>query len=199
MTLILPANLVLSPIPGVIARPQLPADDVAGNGGMVKFDSEIVTLWVLVSYGAVDVRTTCTGIERHCRVNGAWIVTRTENVVMKVTFPVASIDPVAAPGVSWVRKIVSVLPVVVLWYGLRVSVAPVMFPVVALTWPVIDPGGGMLAGGVVCTWNDPAVMASVNDVVLADATLANTLPSTPPNSPATMNVASRPATACRKR
>ena len=52
---------------------------------------------------------------RHWKVRGAWIVIRVESVSVMVTFPVASIDPVALPGVAWVRKIVSVLPVAVEW------------------------------------------------------------------------------------
>ena len=67
--------------------------------------------------------------------------------------------------------------------------APVMAPVVELTWPVMEPGVGNVAGGLLCTPNRPDVMASVNDVVAAEATVADR----PTNEPATTAMADSPA------
>ena len=113
---------------------------------------------------------------------------RAESVSVKVTSPVESIEPVAFPGVSWVRKIVTEVCVAVEWYELRLRVASVMSPVVELTWPVMEPGRGNVAGGVPCTPNCPEVMASVTDVVAAEAAVADS----PTNEPVARAVASRP-------
>ena len=67
--------------------------------------------------------------------------------------------------------------------------APVMSPVVELTCPAMEPGGGNAAGGLLCTPKTPDVMFSVTDVVAAEATVADK----PTNEPATTATADRPA------
>lgn len=67
--------------------------------------------------------------------------------------------------------------------------APVMAPVVELTWPAMEPGGGNVAGTLLCTPKDPDVMVSVTDVVAAEAAVADR----PTNEPATTAMADRPA------
>ncbi len=102
--------------------------------------------------------------------------------------------PVPAPGVTCVMMIVSVLVVAIfpsVWYTSRLRVAPLMAPVVGSRVPVIDPGGGMLAGVLPCTPNDPAVIVSVTAhvavelVVQAGSVAADASPAwaTKPRSP----------------